>query len=99
MVLVAFVGIVARRSSSSTLAGERVLRAALILGEHFRALIGMGYIRPYTAFMVGSALIRLVPRNMCSTLRYGRAERDRWVSLIIYFTLKTKIAPARPTSQ
>lgn len=65
------------------------------VGEHFRALIGMG-ISAYTAFM-SVGLIRWVPEHVFNPLIWA-GPSIVGVSLIIGFTLQAKrrFAPARP---
>lgn len=61
------------------------------VGEHFRALIGMG-ISAYTAFM-SVGLIRLVPEHVFNPLIWALPSTIG-VSLIIGFTLKSRRKPA-----
>jgi hypothetical protein len=62
------------------------------IGEHFRALIGMG-ISAYTAFM-SVGLIRLVPEHVFNPAIWA-GPSVIGVSLIIWFTIKGKNAAAR----
>jgi hypothetical protein len=57
------------------------------VGEHFRALIGMG-ISAYTAFL-SVGLIRLIPEHVFNPLIWA-GPSIIGVSLILYFTVKGK---------
>lgn len=97
MVLVAFIGIV-----SMLIQQLYIWRAAeplrtTYIGEHFRALIGMG-ISAYTAFL-SVGLIRLVPEEVFNPAIWA-GPSVIGVSLILYFTVKRKQASApKPVSQ
>jgi hypothetical protein len=103
MMLVAFIGIVAMliqqryiwRSDDpprqTPALKQRSGRANEYVGEHFRALIGMG-ISAYTAFM-SVGLIRLVPEHVFNPAIWA-GPSVVGVSLILYFTLKAKKAAA-----
>jgi hypothetical protein len=67
--------------------------ATAYVGEHFRALIGMG-ISAYTAFMA-VGLIRWVPEEVFNPLVWALPSTVG-VALIIGFTLKTKRKLAKP---
>ncbi|MBD2841211.1 hypothetical protein [Erythrobacter rubeus] len=86
MQLVAVVGIIAM-----TLQQVFVWRADVhpksYVGEHFRALLGMG-ISAYTAFL-SVGLIRWVPEQVFNPLIWA-GPSVIGVSLIIYFTIQTK---------
>lgn len=91
MMLVAFIGIVAM-----TIQQRYIWRAddpanGTYVGEHFRALIGMG-ISAYTAFL-SVGLIRLVPEHVFNPAIWA-GPSVIGVSLIITFTLKGKNAAA-----
>lgn len=62
------------------------------IGEHFRALIGMG-ISAYTAFL-SVGLIRMIPEHVFNPLIWAGPSMIG-VGLIIYFTIQTKPTPAR----
>ncbi|MEM6908789.1 MAG: hypothetical protein AAF494_08920 [Pseudomonadota bacterium] len=64
------------------------------VGEHFRALLGMG-ISAYTAFM-SVGLIRYVPEHVFNPLVWA-GPSVIGVGLIIYFTAKTKAPSAKPS--
>lgn len=103
MVLVAVIGIVSMliqqryiwRSDdpprTTTALKQRSGRANEYIGEHFRALIGMG-ISAYTAFL-SVGLIRLVPEHVFNPAIWA-GPSVIGVSLILYFTLKGKRAAA-----
>jgi hypothetical protein len=65
------------------------------VGEHFRALIGMG-ISAYTAFM-SVGLIRWVPEHVFNPLVWALPSTVG-VALIIGFTLKARRKPVRRTA-
>jgi len=91
MVLVAFVGIVAMAIQQFYIWRASDPPRSTYIGEHFRALIGMG-ISAYTAFM-SVGLIRMVPEHVFNPAVWA-GPSVIGVSLIIYFTLKTKRASA-----
>lgn len=107
MVLVAFIGIVAMLiqqryiwRGDDSLRGTHALkqrsgRATEYIGEHFRALIGMG-ISAYTAFL-SVGLIRMVPEHVFNPAIWA-GPSVIGVSLILYFTVKGKKAGAPKTS-
>ena len=70
---------------------QRSGRANEYVGEHFRALIGMG-ISAYTAFL-SVGLIRLVPEEVFNPAIWA-GPSVIGVSLILYFTVKGKRAAA-----
>lgn len=88
MVLVAFVGLVAMGLQQRFIwrADPPDARSAYV-GEHFRALIGMG-ISAYTAFL-SVGLIRIVPEQVFNPLIWAGPSAIG-VGLIIYFTIQTK---------
>ncbi len=101
MMLVAFIGIVAmliqqryiwRESDpprGTPALKQRSGRAPEYVGEHFRALIGMG-ISAYTAFL-SVGLIRLVPEHVFNPAIWA-GPSVIGVSLILWFTVKGKKA-------
>ena len=91
MVLVGFIGIVAMLIQQVYIWRRVDPPRATYVGEHFRALIGMG-ISAYTAFM-SVGLIRLVPEHVFNPAIWA-GPSVIGVSLIIYFTLKGKRASA-----
>jgi len=95
MVLVAFIGIVAMVIQQLYIWRRVDPPRATYVGEHFRALIGMG-ISAYTAFM-SVGLIRLVPEQVFNPAIWA-GPSVIGVSLIIYFTLKGKRASAAKPS-
>ncbi|MDP5102988.1 MAG: SemiSWEET family transporter [Erythrobacter sp.] len=107
MVLVAFIGIVAMaiqqvyiwRPNDPPRAipalTQRSGRANEYVGEHFRALIGMG-ISAYTAFM-SVGLIRMVPEHVFNPAVWA-GPSVVGVSLILFFTIKAKRTTAAKTS-
>jgi hypothetical protein len=91
MMLVAFIGIVAMAIQQLYIWRRVDPPRGTHVGEHFRALIGMG-ISAYTAFM-SVGLIRLVPEHVFNPAIWA-GPSVVGVSLIIYFTLKAKKAAA-----
>ncbi len=91
MMLVAFIGIVAMLIQQRYIWRAADFPHSAYVGEHFRALIGMG-ISAYTAFM-SVGLIRLVPEHVFNPAIWA-GPSVVGVSLIIYFTLKAKKAAA-----
>ncbi|MEO0463221.1 MAG: SemiSWEET family transporter [Pseudomonadota bacterium] len=94
MVLVAVVGVVSMLMQQvyvfrEHLPGLRAPPRAAYVGEHFRALIGMG-ISAYTAFM-SVGLIRLVPEEVFNPLVWA-GPSVVGVGLIIWFTNQRKQA-------
>ncbi|MEO0589595.1 MAG: hypothetical protein AAFZ11_03430 [Pseudomonadota bacterium] len=92
MVLVAVVGIVSVLMQEvfvwrEYVPGLRAPEAKAYMGEHFRALIGMG-ISAYTAFL-SVGLIRLVPEEVFNPMIWA-GPSVIGVSLIIGFTLQAK---------
>lgn len=91
MVLVAVIGIIAMLIQQRYIwRGADVPRGTHI-GEHFRALIGMG-ISAYTAFL-SVGLIRMVPEHVFNPAIWA-GPSVIGVSLILYFTVKGKKAAA-----
>lgn len=90
MQLVAVVGLVAM-ALQQVFVWRKAAPVAHYVGEHFRALIGMG-ISAYTAFL-SVGLIRLVPDQVFNPLIWA-GPSIVGVSMIIYFTLQTKPKPA-----
>jgi hypothetical protein len=95
MMLVAFIGIVAMLIQQRYIWRAADFPRGTHIGEHFRALIGMG-ISAYTAFM-SVGLIRLVPEHVFNPAIWA-GPSVIGVSLIIYFTLKGKRAAAAKPS-
>jgi Sugar efflux transporter for intercellular exchange len=89
MVLVAFIGIVAMAIQQLYIWRRVDPPRTTYVGEHFRALIGMG-ISAYTAFM-SVGLIRMVPEQVFNPAIWA-GPSVVGVSLILYFTLKAKRA-------
>ncbi|AOL24025.1 hypothetical protein Ga0102493_113028 [Erythrobacter litoralis] len=98
MVLVAAVGIIAMILQEVFIWRRDVPRGAHV-GEHFRALIGMG-ISAYTAFL-SVGLVRSFPEQVFNPMIWA-GPSVIGVSLIVFFTLsagrkrRTKRAPATP---
>jgi hypothetical protein len=95
MMLVAFIGIVAMAIQQRYIWRRDDPPRSTYVGEHFRALIGMG-ISAYTAFM-SVGLIRMVPEHVFNPAIWA-GPSVVGVSLIIYFTLKAKRAVAQKLS-
>ncbi|MEE4316545.1 MAG: SemiSWEET family transporter [Erythrobacter sp.] len=91
MVLVAVVGLVAMAIQQRYIWRAGDPPRGTHVGEHFRALIGMG-ISAYTAFL-SVGLIRLVPEHVFNPAIWA-GPSVIGVSLIIWFTIKGK-RPAR----
>lgn len=91
MMLVAFIGIVAMLIQQRYIWRESDPPRGTHIGEHFRALIGMG-ISAYTAFL-SVGLIRLVPEEVFNPAIWA-GPSVIGVSLILYFTIKGKKAAA-----
>jgi hypothetical protein len=89
MVLVAVIGIVAMAIQQRYIWRAADFPRGTHIGEHFRALIGMG-ISAYTAFL-SVGLIRLVPEQVFNPAIWA-GPSVIGVSLIIWFTLKAKRA-------
>ena len=107
MVLVAVIGLISMVMQQVFVFREHVPglgtpSPTAYVGEHFRALIGMG-ISAYTAFL-SVGLIRLVPEEVFNPLIWA-GPSVIGVSLIIYFThqgkqqLKKRKAPKAPKDQ
>jgi hypothetical protein len=95
MVLVAFIGIVAMAIQQLYIWRRNAPARTTYIGEHFRALIGMG-ISAYTAFM-SVGLIRMVPEHVFNPAVWA-GPSVVGVSLIIGFTLRAKRAAIPKTS-
>lgn len=91
MVLVASIGIVAMAIQQLYIWRRVDPPRTTYVGEHFRALIGMG-ISAYTAFM-SVGLIRMVPEHVFNPAIWA-GPSVVGLSLILYFTLKAKRATA-----
>jgi hypothetical protein len=90
MMIVAGIGLVAMAMQQRFIWSGTPARTTYI-GEHFRALIGMG-ISAYTAFL-SVGLVRAFPEQVFNPLIWA-GPSSIGVGLIIYFTLKAK-APSR----
>lgn len=91
MVLVAVIGILAMAIQQAYIWRRTDPPRGTHVGEHFRALIGMG-ISAYTAFM-SVGLIRIVPEHVFNPAIWA-GPSVIGVGLIILFTLKGKRAAA-----
>lgn len=91
MVLVAFIGIAAMVIQQVFIWRPSDPPRSTYVGEHFRALIGMG-ISAYTAFL-SVGLIRYVPEHVFNPAVWA-GPSVIGVSLILYFTVKGKRAAA-----
>jgi hypothetical protein len=87
MVLVAIIGIVSMLIQQRYIWRAAVFPKGTYVGEHFRALIGMG-ISAYTAFL-SVGLIRLVPEHVFNPAIWA-GPSVIGVSLILWFTVKGK---------
>ena len=87
MVLVAVIGIVSMLIQQLYIWRPADPPRTTYVGEHFRALIGMG-ISAYTAFL-SVGLIRLLPEHVFNPAIWA-GPSVVGVSLIIWFTLKAK---------
>ncbi len=94
MIAVAVLGVVAMGLQQRFIWRAQVPGPRAYIGEHFRALIGMG-ISAYTAFMA-VGLIRWVPEEVFNPLVWA-GPSVIGVSLIIGFTLQTKRVSAPKT--
>jgi MFS family permease len=95
MMLVAFIGIVSMLIQQLYIWRPAEPLRTTYVGEHFRALIGMG-ISAYTAFL-SVGLIRWVPEEVFNPLVWA-GPSVIGVSLILYFTVKGKrTAAPRPS--
>ena len=95
MMLVAFIGIVAMLIQQRYIWRKVDPPRTTYIGEHFRALIGMG-ISAYTAFL-SVGLIRLIPEHVFNPLIWA-GPSVIGVSLILYFTIKGKRTTTGPSS-
>ena len=93
MMLVAFIGIVAMLIQQRYVWRTDDPPRQTYVGEHFRALIGMG-ISAYTAFL-SVGLIRYVPEHVFNPAVWA-GPSVIGVSLILYFTVKGKKPAAAP---
>jgi hypothetical protein len=91
MMLVAFIGIVSMLIQQLYIWRREDPPRQTYIGEHFRALIGMG-ISAYTAFL-SVGLIRLVPEHVFNPAIWA-GPSVIGVSLILWFTVKGKKAAA-----
>lgn len=87
MMLVAFIGIVSMLIQQLYIWRREDPPRQTYVGEHFRALIGMG-ISAYTAFL-SVGLIRMIPEHVFNPAIWA-GPSVIGVSLIIFFTLKGK---------
>jgi hypothetical protein len=95
MMLVAFIGIAAMMIQQVYIWRATDPARTTYIGEHFRALIGMG-ISAYTAFL-SVGLIRMVPEHVFNPAIWA-GPSVIGVSLILYFTLKAKRTGAAKSS-
>jgi hypothetical protein len=96
MVLVAFIGIAAMIIQQVYIWRTINPPRGTHVGEHFRALIGMG-ISAYTAFL-SVGLIRYVPEHVFNPAVWA-GPSVIGVSLILYFTVRGKrFAAAKPSA-
>ena len=95
MMLVAFIGIVSMAIQQLYIWRADAPPRTTYIGEHFRALIGMG-ISAYTAFM-SVGLIRLVPEHVFNPAVWA-GPSVIGVGLIIWFTIRGKRAAAPKSS-
>ncbi|MEM9311633.1 MAG: SemiSWEET family transporter [Pseudomonadota bacterium] len=86
MVLVAIVGLIAMILQLRFIWRNSEPLHAAYVGEHFRALLGMG-ISAYTAFL-SVGLIRLIPEHVFNPLIWA-GPSVVGVSLIVYYSAKT----------
>lgn len=93
MMAVAVLGLVAMGIQQLYIWRKTPPAARSYVGEHFRALIGMG-ISAYTAFM-SVGLIRYIPEHVFNPLVWALPSTVG-VSLIIGFSLQTKRKQTRP---
>lgn len=96
MMLVAFIGIAAMLIQQRYIWRPQDPPRQTYVGEHFRALIGMG-ISAYTAFL-SVGLIRLVPEHVFNPAIWA-GPSVIGVSLILYFTVKAKKPAAAAASR
>jgi hypothetical protein len=87
MVLVAFIGILSMGIQQLYIWRKVDPPRSTYIGEHFRALIGMG-ISAYTAFL-SVGLIRYVPEHVFNPAVWA-GPSVIGVSLILWFTVKRK---------
>jgi hypothetical protein len=93
MMLVAFIGLVAMAIQQRYVWRHDDPAEGTHVGEHFRALIGMG-ISAYTAFL-SVGLIRMVPEHVFNPAIWA-GPSVIGVGLIIWFTLQgKKVAPSK----
>lgn len=92
MMLVAFIGIVAMLIQQRYIWRSEDFPKGTHVGEHFRALIGMG-ISAYTAFL-SVGLIRMIPEHVFNPAIWA-GPSVIGVSLILWFTIKDKRTTAR----
>ena len=92
MTLVAFIGIVAMLIQQRYIWRSEDFPKGTHVGEHFRALIGMG-ISAYTAFL-SVGLIRMIPEHVFNPAIWA-GPSVIGVSLILWFTVKGKRTAAR----
>lgn len=88
MMIVASIGLVAMALQQRFIWSPPPLRTTYV-GEHFRALIGMG-ISAYTAFL-SVGLVRAFPEQVFNPLIWA-GPSTIGVGLILYFTVKAKAA-------
>lgn len=95
MMIVAGIGLIAMALQQRFIWSATPARS-MYVGEHFRALIGMG-ISAYTAFL-SVGLVRAFPEQVFNPLIWA-GPSSIGVGLIIYFTLKAKAPQKRAASQ
>lgn len=95
MMLVSFIGIAAMLIQQRYIWRADDPARTTYIGEHFRALIGMG-ISAYTAFL-SVGLIRLIPEQVFNPAIWAGPSMIG-VSLIILFTVKAKKTAASPSA-
>ncbi len=95
MMIVAGIGLVAMAMQQRFIWSAAPPRS-MYVGEHFRALIGMG-ISAYTAFL-SVGLVRAFPEHVFNPLIWA-GPSTIGVGLIIYFTIKDKASRRRAPSQ
>lgn len=95
MVLVAVIGLVALAIQQVHVWRRQEPPRSAYVGEHFRALLGMG-ISAYTAFM-SVGLIRLVPEHVFNPAVWA-GPSIVGVGLIVYFTVRANRPGPKPLS-
>ncbi|WP_379920488.1 hypothetical protein [Erythrobacter sp. R86502] len=96
MMLVAFIGIAAMLIQQRYIWRRDDPAKGAHVGEHFRALIGMG-ISAYTAFL-SVGLIRMMPDQVFNPVMWA-GPSVIGVSLIVFFTIRARPAAGRKPSR